>query len=143
MAPMNDPPGDDERIHVIQSRYDYRDADGRPVTSITLERDEGWFTDEATANARRDRLNHNDFALYEIAMARARREREAKIAAAEATNREHEILRAHGIDKRDVKVPEPFQPIPYEDYVPEHGRTRYEVVRLTRSEHEALVGTTT
>lgn len=124
-------------VHVIQSTYLYRDADNRPVTEESIMEEEGWFGDSSSAAVRCAQLNAHNRVHYDVAMARARRERDAKILAAETANREASILRANGMQKRDVVVPKPFVPIPFEAYTPEHGQTVYAVITITRSEHDS------
>lgn len=136
MNPADDT--DTSVVHVIQSTYHYRDVDNRPTSDDTILEDEGWFADAASAAARCDQLNAQNRAHYDVAMARARRERDAKILAAETANREAAILREHGMAKKDIPVPKPFEPVPFEQYVPEHGHTTYEVLPITRSEHDGI-----
>lgn len=125
-------------VYVLQSTYHYRDIDNYPTSDDSILEEEGWFADAATAKLRCDQLNAQNRALYDVAMARAKRERDAKIKAAEATNQEAAILREHGIAKNDVPVPAPFVPTPFEQYRPEGGHTTYEVLAITRSDHDHL-----
>lgn len=131
-------PDDAGVVHVIQSAYHYRDIDNRSATDYLILEEEGWFAHPASAAMRCDQLNAQNRKLYDVAMARAKRDREAKILAAETSNREAAILRANGMSKPDVTVPKDFVPVPFDEYRPEHGHTTYEVVPITRSDHDGI-----
>lgn len=126
-------------VHVIQSEYHYRDVDNRPVVDESILDEEGWFHDVASAQQRTDQLNEQNRRLYDLEMARARRNRDQKIADAEQANREAEILRAAGVDKALVAVPTPFEPIPFEQYTPD-SFTKYRVLAMRRSELDGIAG---
>lgn len=125
-------------VHVIQSAYHYRDADNYPTTEEKILEDEGWFADVASAGVRCDQLNAQHRALYDVAMARAKRERDAKIAFAVTANREAALLRANGLEKKDVIVPDEFVPTPFENWAPGHSHTVYEVIEIRRSDHDGI-----
>lgn len=125
-------------VHVIQSAYHYLDADNRPRTDEQILEEDGWFADPESAALRCGQLNAKNRALYDVAMSRAKRERDVKIQAAETANREAAVLRANGMHKTDVKVPPPFEPVPFEEYRPDHGHTTYEVVEIRRSDHDGI-----
>lgn len=125
-------------VYVIQSTHHYRDLDNYPRNEDQILEDEGWFVDEASAAVRSDQLNENNRRLYDVAMDRARRDREAKIRVAETANAEAAILRANGMTKADVPVPSAFVPTPFEDYVPEGSWTSYAVLPITRSDHDGI-----
>lgn len=109
-------------VHVIQSTYHHRDVDNYPTSEGKILEDEGWFADAASAGFRCDQLNAQSKAHYDVAMARAARERAAKIQAAETANREAAILRANGMQKKDVLVPTPEAPSPRSAPRPRHAR---------------------
>jgi hypothetical protein len=125
-------------VHVIQSTFHYRDADGRPVTEEQVMVDEGWFDDIASAIVRREQLSDQNRRLYELDMDKARRDREAKIATAEQTNAEVAVLRENGFAKEFVQVPTVFVPMPFEEYLPERSFTTYDVVEIHRSEFDGI-----
>lgn len=134
-APTGNPPSP---VYVIQSTFHYRDADHRPVTDEQVLVDEGWFEDVESATVRRDQLNAQNRRLYDVDMERARRDREAKIAAATRTNAEVAVLRQNGFDRQFVDVPAGFEPVPFEDYRPDRSFTTYEVVAIHRSELDGI-----
>lgn len=125
-------------VRVIQSIYHYRDADNYPTTEEKILEDEGWFADAASAGIRCEQLNAQHRKLYDVAMARAKRERDAKIAAAETANKEAALLRANGLDKKDVIVPDAFVPTPFGSWAPGHSHTVYEVIEIRRSDHDGI-----
>lgn len=136
--PTAEPGADASVVHVIESSYRYRDADNYDASVEKILEDEGWFADEKSARIRCEQLNAQNRKLYDVTMARLKRQHDAKIAAAEETNREAAILRKAGINKRDVAVPAPFVPTPFDDYVPEAGHTTYDVLPIRRSDHDGI-----
>lgn len=139
-SPTAAPPSDEPTavVHVIQSSYHSRGGDGQPVVTSQILRDEGWFDDPTSAQTRSAQLNAQNRALYDVEMARAEREHNAKISAAQERNREAKILRDNGVHKRDVPVPKPFVAVPFEDFVPDRAYTTYEVLTISRSEHDGI-----
>lgn len=125
-------------VHVILATYHYRDDSGRLSTSDTLLEGEGWFAEADAARVRADALNAQNLSMYTLAMERSKRDRDAKILAAETANREAAILRANGMPKKDVPVPAAFVPTPFHEFVPEHAYTTYAVKTMTQSEHDVL-----
>jgi hypothetical protein len=133
------PTGDaDTVIHVIESSYHYTDADGRPAVDHSIEEDEGWFANAESATIRSEQLNAQNRALYDVEMDRRKRERDAKILAAETSNREAAVLRANGFEKADVRVPEPFESVPYEQWRPDRVHTTFAVIEMKRSDHDGI-----
>lgn len=136
--PTTEETTDPNVVHVIQSTYHSRDEDGRPTATDSILENEGWFADAESAAIRCAQLNEQNRSIYDVAMSRAKRDRESKIAAAEQTNREAAILRANGIEKPSVYVPAEFVPTPFEGYVPDHSHTSYAVMSIDRSDHDGI-----
>jgi hypothetical protein len=128
----------DITVHVIRSSYHHRDVDNRPTVDEQIVEDEGWFADSASAAVRCEQLNANDRALHASDMDRRRRDRDAKIAAAETANREAAILRANGMPKDDIPVPKEFTPTAFEDWRHERPHTVFEVIEIRRSDHDGM-----
>lgn len=124
-------------VHVIQSSYHYLDGSNRPVQDDTVMDEEGWFGDAESAAHRAHQLNEQNREHYEADMARQKRDRDARIARAEESNREAAVLRANGIAKNDLDVPAPFVPTPFEDYRPD-SHTVYAAIQMRRSDHDGI-----
>lgn len=125
-------------VRVIKSTFHYRDQNGGQVAESKVLVDEGWFEDVESAIVRREQLNDQNRRLYEIDMARARREHESKVDAAKTRNAEVAVLRNNGFQKSFVDVPHAFVPTPFENYFPDRSFTTYDVEEIRRSEFDGI-----
>ncbi|ROR76013.1 hypothetical protein SAMN06295974_3841 [Plantibacter flavus] len=129
---------DDKIVHVIESRYHYRDDDNYPVVKDEIQVDEGWFSTPESAQARCDYLNTRHIAGYNASVDAARRAHEAKIQRAELANQEAAVIRAAGLNKADVRVPPPFVAESLASFRSGTSYTVYEVVEIKHSDHDGL-----
>lgn len=134
----------DDIVYVIESVHRTYDHDNRHVETTEVMDDEGWFASQNAAYARGAQLNANLHRAYEADEARRAREHDKKRQAALQTNKEAAAIRAAGMRKKDVKVPDAYVPRDFETWLrAQESLTSYQVLTLTRSQHEARSATST
>lgn len=131
---------DDEVVYAICSTHRHEGWDNRPVETTQVEEGEGWFSTRQAAQHRVDQLNASLQQAWQADEDRRRREVDKKRRDALQLNREAAAIRAAGMRKADVKVPQPYPGRTFEQWsTASTSLTVHCVVELPRSEHDTAL----
>lgn len=134
---MTTPTSPPDIVYAIESTHRYEDADRRDRTDSTILDEEGWFATEKAAQDRADQLNTGLRQAHAADEDRQRRTVDKKRREAQQYNREAAAIRAAGMRKADIKVPDPYAGRDFETWARhQHSLTTHHVVTLERSEHD-------
>lgn len=127
----------EELIYVIRAEHRVREGAEETLQQIVLV-DEGYFLYKNAAEYRAEQLDRRNDSLYAIHLDKRRREHEIKLRAAEQHNTEAAVLRAAGIDKDDIPLPE-LTELTFAEFIRSlPSSTTYHVVGLTSSEYDVF-----
>lgn len=132
----------DDIVYIIESVHRTYDRNNRLVETTEVMDDDGWFSDHDAALGRCEQLNANLHRAHAADEQRQAREHNKKRQAALRANKEAAAIRAAGMRKKDVKVPDAYVPRDFETWRrAQESLTSYHVLPLTRSQHEARSAT--
>lgn len=110
-------------IWVIEKTVHTRNQDNYLVDQTELEVDEGYFPTKEAAQLRAEELNGPSHTDYLAQIESSRKAHQVLIRSTRHYNKEAAAIRAAGMPKADRRMPEPYVPITFSDFMT--GRWTY------------------